>query len=87
MKTRIMAGGAAGAFLLVALAAPPPATAATNAQLSVLHGVPGVTLDNFTPGTLAGPLSLADYPIVDVSSEKSGGNPAHSGDSIVRGTL
>ena len=46
-----------------------PATAQdTNAQLSVLHGVPGLTvdvyvngnltLDNFTPGTLAGPLSL-----------------------------
>ncbi len=69
VKTRIMAGSAAGAFLLVALAAPLPASAATNAQLSVLHGVPGVTvdvwvngaltLDNFTPGTLAGPLSLA----------------------------
>lgn len=45
-----------------------PAAAADDAKLSVLHGVPGLTvdvyvngslqLDNFTPGTLAGPLSL-----------------------------
>lgn len=69
MKTRIMAGGVAGAFLLAALAVPMSASAATNAQLSVLHGIPGVTVDvwvngkltlnDFTPGTLAGPLSLA----------------------------
>ena len=64
-----MAGGVAGAFLLAALAVPMSASAATNAQLSVLHGIPGVTVDvwvngkltlnDFTPGTLAGPLSLA----------------------------
>jgi hypothetical protein len=69
VKTRIMAGGVAGAFLLAALAVPMSASAATNAQLSVLHGIPGVTVDvwvngkltlnDFTPGTLAGPLSLA----------------------------
>lgn len=69
MKTRLMAGGVAGAFLLAALAVPMSASAATNAQLSVLHGIPGVTVDvwvngkltlnDFTPGTLAGPLSLA----------------------------
>ena len=69
MKTRILAGGVAGAFLLAALAVPMSASAATNAQLSVLHGIPGVTVDvwvngkltlnDFTPGTLAGPLSLA----------------------------
>ena len=69
MKTRTMAGTVAGAFILAALAAPLSASAATNAQLSVLHGVPGVTVDvwvngtltlnDFTPGTLAGPLSLA----------------------------
>lgn len=45
-----------------------PAHGATGAQLSVLHGVPGLTvdvwvngertLDDFTPGTLAGPLDL-----------------------------
>jgi hypothetical protein len=32
-------------------------------------------------------VNLADYPIVDVSSEQTDGNPAHSGDSIVRGTI
>lgn len=68
MKTRIMAGTVAGAFLLAALAVPISASAATNAQLSVLHGVPGLTVDvwvngkltlnDFKPGTLAGPLSL-----------------------------
>ncbi len=52
-----------GALLLTA-----PAQAADNAMVSVLHGIPGVTvdvyvndkltLDNFKPGTLAGPLTL-----------------------------
>ncbi|MET0955403.1 MAG: anti-sigma factor [Cryobacterium sp.] len=32
-------------------------------------------------------LDLAEYPVVDVSAEPDDGNPAHSGDSIVRGTL
>lgn len=32
-------------------------------------------------------LDLAEYPIVDVSDEPVDGNPAHSSDSIVRGTL
>ena len=32
-------------------------------------------------------LDLAVYPIVDVSDEPVDGNPAHSSDSIVRGTL
>lgn len=69
MKSRVLAGSATGAILLAALAVPMSASAATNAQLSVLHGIPGVTvdvwvngaltLDDFTPSTLAGPLSLA----------------------------
>lgn len=37
--------------------------------------------------TIPTDIDLADYPIVDVSSEQPDGNPAHSGDSIVRGTL
>lgn len=67
-KTRVFTAALAltvpGALLAAA-----PAQAADNASLSVLHGVPGLTvdvwvngertLDNFTPGTLAGPLSLA----------------------------
>jgi len=32
-------------------------------------------------------VDLADFPVVDVSLEPADGNPAHSGDSIVRGTL
>jgi hypothetical protein len=56
--------------VLVALAGVAPASAADgDAQLSVFHGVAGLTvdvyvnnaltLDDFTPGSLAGPLSLA----------------------------
>lgn len=57
---------AASSFALLGLAA--PAMADDNATLSVLHGVPGLTvdvyvngdltLDDFEPGDLAGPLSL-----------------------------
>jgi anti-sigma-K factor RskA len=32
-------------------------------------------------------VDLADYPVVDVSLEPADGDPAHSGDSVVRGTL
>ncbi|MFC8596909.1 anti-sigma factor domain-containing protein [Isoptericola sp. NPDC057191] len=32
-------------------------------------------------------LDLADYPVVDVSEEQLDGDPAHSGDSVVRGSL
>lgn len=32
-------------------------------------------------------VDLAEYPVVDVSLEPADGNPAHSGDSIVRGVL
>jgi hypothetical protein len=67
MRKTILAGIAAGA--LIATGAALPATAADgDASLSVLHAVPGVTvdvyvdgaltLDDFTPGTLAGPLAL-----------------------------
>lgn len=40
-------------------------------------------------GTFAVPqgVDLADYPVVDVSEEPYDGDPEHSGDSIVRGTL
>lgn len=68
MRKTLTIGIAAGA--LVALAGIAPASAATgDAQLSVFHGVAGLTvdvyvddvltLDDFTPGTLAGPLELA----------------------------
>jgi anti-sigma-K factor RskA len=32
-------------------------------------------------------VDLADYPVVDVSLEPLDGNPAHSGKSVLRGTL
>jgi hypothetical protein len=67
MKKILIAGIGAGA--LVALGAVAPATAAEDAaMLSVLHGVPDLTvdvyvndeltLDDFAPGDLAGPLEL-----------------------------
>ena len=37
---------------------------------------------DFPPG-----LSLADCPVVDVSTEPFDGNPTHSGDSLLRGVL
>jgi anti-sigma-K factor RskA len=42
-----------------------------------------------TSGTFELPagVDLAEYPVVDVSDEPYDGNPAHSGDSIVRGRL
>ena len=68
MRKTLAAGAVVGA--LVALAGFAPAYAADDtAQLSVLHAVPGLTvdvyvngdltLDNFEPGDLAGPLDLA----------------------------
>ena len=67
MRKLLATGIAAGAF--IAMAAIVPVNAAEgDAQLSVLHGIPGLTvdvyvngaltLDNFAPGTLAGPLAL-----------------------------
>lgn len=40
-------------------------------------------------GTFALPsdLDLAEFPVVDISDEPLDGDPAHSGDSLVRGTL
>ena len=66
---KILAAAAVGAGALVVLGAVAPANAAeAPAQLSVLHGVPGLTvdvyvndeltLDDFKPGDLAGPLEL-----------------------------
>jgi Domain of unknown function (DUF4397) len=68
MRKTLATGIAAGA--LIALGATAPTQAAEgDAQLSVLHAVPGVTvdvyvnnaltLDDFTPSSLAGPLPLA----------------------------
>ncbi len=67
MRKPLIAGLAVGALL--ALSSALPASAATgDATLSVLHAVPKVTvdvyldgkraIDNFTPGSLAGPMSV-----------------------------
>ena len=68
MRTSIMAGIAAGALLAGGAAAPAFAVEEGKAELSVLHGVPdltvdvyvdgALTLDDFAPGDLAGPLTL-----------------------------
>ncbi|MGB3185126.1 MAG: DUF4397 domain-containing protein [Ornithinimicrobium sp.] len=70
---RSIAWGAAASLALVATAA--PAIAQDDSQVSVLHAVPGLTVDvyvngeetlpDFEPGTLAGPLTLpaGDYDI------------------------
>jgi hypothetical protein len=69
MRRSIFTAGAGAAAIAAAIALAGPAQAAEGvAQLSVLHGVPGLTvdvwvngdrtLDDFTPGTLAGPLAL-----------------------------
>ena len=67
MRTRIIALAGAGALVLAGVATG-PAYAADGVKLSVLHAVPGLTvdvyvdgkltLDDFKPGTLAGPLDL-----------------------------
>ena len=94
MKTRVLVGSATGAVLLAVLALPLPASAATNAQLSVLHAIPGVTvdvwvdgaltLDDFTPSTLAGPLSLAPatYSVAITAS-----NATSATDQVVLGPI
>lgn len=72
MRKKTLAAGLASGVLLAATAAVLPATTATaasgDATLSVLHAVPSVTvdvyldgkraLDDFTPGTLAGPMTV-----------------------------
>ncbi|KQQ82344.1 DUF4397 domain-containing protein [Arthrobacter sp. Leaf137] len=69
MRKRIFTAGIGAAAIAAAMALAGPASAAEgDAQLSVLHGVPGLTvdvwvngdrtLDDFTPGSLAGPLAL-----------------------------
>ncbi|MFM9919223.1 anti-sigma factor domain-containing protein [Lacisediminihabitans sp. H27-G8] len=57
-----------------------------SSDLSKLISV-GVLVGTEGRFTIPADVKLADYPIVDVSSEKPDGNPSHSGDSIVRGTL
>jgi hypothetical protein len=69
MRKTTALGGAFGLAVFALAAAPAGAATSDTASLSVLHGVPDLTvdvyvngeltLDDFTPGTLAGPLELA----------------------------
>lgn len=43
------------------------------------------SLDSGETGTFSIPVSMSDFPIVDVSFEPADGNPAHSGASVLRG--
>lgn len=75
MRKKILAGIAAGAVAALGMIAPASAATASNAVLSVLHGIPDtpvdvyvngeLTLDDFQPGDLAGPLDLpaGDYEV------------------------
>lgn len=75
MRKTLAAGIAAGAIAAFGLVAPAYAISDTTADLSVLHGIPDtpvdvyvngeLTLDDFQPGDLAGPLDLAagDYEV------------------------
>lgn len=68
MRRQLIAGAAAGLIIASGLALPANAISASSADLSVLHGIPGLdvdvyvnganTLDNFSAGDLAGPLDL-----------------------------
>ena len=48
--------------------------------LGILSGAEGVF-------DIPDSLDIGEYPVVDVSDEPYDGDPAHSGDSIVRGRL
>jgi len=77
LVVRLDAGGADDGYREVWLLA---ADASALVPLGALDG---------TEGRFAVPagLDLAQYPLVDVSEEPLDGDPAHSGDSIVRGPL
>lgn len=86
MRKSLMAAGVAGSVLAATIAAPAFADSHT-ADLSVLHGIPGLTvdvyvngantLDDFAPGDLAGPLSLpaGDY-VVAITADDAADDSA-----------
>lgn len=75
MRSRILVGLAIAGLAAVTVAAPAGAATPEEASLSVLHGIPDtpvdvyvngdLTLDDFQPGDLAGPLALpaGDYDV------------------------
>jgi hypothetical protein len=78
--------GIAAAAALTATMGAAPAAAADTSKVSVVHGIPGATvdvyvngertLDNFEPGTVAGPLDLpaGSYDLKVVASDAPDGN-------------
>jgi hypothetical protein len=83
------AGLAVGIIAVLGLAMPASASTADTAQLSVLHGIPdtpvdvyvdgALTLDDFQPGDLAGPLELpaGDYEVALTAPDAAdAGSPA-----------
>ena len=97
MRTRSAALTAAAATGgLLALAVAPGAALAADAQVRVVHGIPGLpvdvyvdgerTLDDFQPGTVAGPLALpaGDYQIdITAADAEDASEPALSGTASV----
>lgn len=75
MRKTLLAGATAGALLAFGAVTPAFAISDTSADLSVLHGIPDtpvdvyvngeLTIDDFQPGDLAGPLDLpaGDYEV------------------------
>ncbi|QPE03631.1 DUF4397 domain-containing protein [Microbacterium schleiferi] len=75
MRKTLLAGATAGALLAFGAVTPALAISDTSADLSVLHGIPDtpvdvyvngeLTIDDFQPGDLAGPLDLpaGDYEV------------------------
>ncbi len=69
MRKKLFAGAAVGVLASLGLSVPANAISDTTADLYVLHGVPGLTvdvyvngdltIDGFEPGDLAGPIDLA----------------------------
>jgi len=78
--------GVAAAAALAVASGTAPASAADTSKVSVVHGIPGATvdvyvngeraLDNFAPGTVAGPLDLpaGTYDLKVVDSNAPDGN-------------
>ena len=92
-RTTSLAVAAAGGLVLLAA---PPAAAADTATVSVLHAVPGVTVDvyangqelipDFRPGTLTDPLSLPagnyDLAVYPAGSDPASTQPAAKADDV-----
>ena len=57
-----------------------------SADLSKMVSL-GVLANDSGVFTIPAGIDLSQYPIVDISDQPFNGNPAHSGDSIARGTL